>query len=105
MSAARDSGEVTVTFRPDGATVRVAVGRRLLGVVLAAGRPIGHGCRGLGVCLACGLWVEGPMSAVEPDEARLIARRVGPVVEGAAAWRIACLARVAGDVTVWAEYW
>ena len=45
------------------------------------------------------------MSAVEPDEARLIARRVGPVVEGAAAWRIACLARVAGDVTVWAEYW
>ncbi|MCB9528248.1 MAG: 2Fe-2S iron-sulfur cluster binding domain-containing protein [Myxococcales bacterium] len=103
--SAGEGREVTVTFRPDGATARVAAGRRLLGVVLGAGRPIGHSCRGLGVCLACGLWVEGPMSPIEPDEARLIARRAGPTSAGAAAWRIACLARVMGDVTVWTDYW
>lgn len=99
------SGEAVVTFRPDGEAVRVAVGRRLLGVVLAAGRPLGHSCRGLGVCLACGLWVEGPMSAIGPVEARLIARRTGPIRRGAATWRIACLAQIEGDVTVWADYW
>lgn len=96
---------VSVTFRPDGGTVRVKRGRRLLGVVLETGRPLGHSCRGMGVCLACGLWVEGPMSPIEPTEARLIARRAGPTQVGAAAWRIACLARIEGDVTVWADYW
>lgn len=99
------SAPVTVTFLPDGARVSAARGRRVLGVVLEAGRPIGRSCRGAGVCLACGVWVEGPMSPVEPAEAALIARRDGPTARGAARWRIACLARIEGDVRIGTDYW
>lgn len=96
---------VEVTFLPDGQRVRVPAGRRILGVVLAAGRPIGRSCRGAGICLACGVWVEGPLSPIAGDEAALIARRAGPTTRGAARWRIACLARIEGDVRIGTDYW
>jgi ferredoxin len=89
-----------ITFLPDGATLEVPRGTRLLGAVLRANRPIGYSCRGLGVCVACRLRVEGEMAPPDERERRLLARVAEP-----GPWRIACLARVEGDVTVRADYW
>ncbi len=99
-----EDGTVEVRLGDDP-PLRVARGRRVFGVVIEAGRPIGRACRGAGVCLACGVWVTGPMSPIGEDEAALIARRAGPTARGAARWRIACLARIAGDVRVDTDYW
>lgn len=89
-----------ITFLPDRQTLEVPRGTRLLAAVLRAGRPIGYACRGLGVCVACRLRVEGPMSPPDDRERALLAR-----LEEPDAWRIACLARVEGDVEVRADYW
>lgn len=96
---------VAVRLGDDPRVLSVRRGRRVLGVVLEAGRPIGRSCRGAGVCLACGVWLTGPASPIEPDEAALIARHEGPTTRGAARWRIACLARILGDAHVDVDYW
>jgi ferredoxin len=89
-----------ITFLPDGATLEVPAGTRLLAAVLRAGRPIGYSCRGLGVCVACRLRVEGDAAPPDERERALLARIAEP-----GPWRIACLARIDGDVTVRADYW
>lgn len=89
-----------VTFLPDAATLDVPPGTPLLAAVLRAGRPIGYSCRGLGVCVACRLRVEGEVSPVESAEARLLAGLSEP-----GAYRIACLCKVQGDCRVRADYW
>jgi ferredoxin len=96
---------VTVTFLPDGQTSRVRPGRRVLPAVLDADRPIGYACRGLGVCVACCVWVEGPQSAISDAEATLLAQVEGPHQRGEAIRRIACLAQIEGDVSIRADYW
>lgn len=95
----------TVVFEPDGQTIEAPTGARLLGLVLQAGRPIGYACRGRGVCVACRLWVSGPQSPIDPEEAALLAKVSPPHARGEARLRIACLARVEGDVRVRASYW
>jgi len=45
------------------------------------------------------------MSPISAAEAALIARRDAPVMRGSAVWRIACLARIEGDVTITTDYW
>lgn len=89
-----------VTFEPDGQTLEVRRGTRLLTAVLRAGRPIGYACRGLGICVACRLRVRGAVSPPGDRERALLSKLDDP-----AAWRIACLARVEGDVRVRADYW
>lgn len=89
----------TLTFLPDGATLEVPAGTPLLAAILRAGRPIGYSCRGAGVCTACRVRVEGEVSPVAPDEARLLATL------GSSAYRVACLCRVVGDCRVRADYW
>ncbi|MCK6570517.1 (2Fe-2S)-binding protein [Myxococcota bacterium] len=89
-----------VTFLPDGARLEVPVGCTLLAAALRAGRPIGYACRGRGVCVACRLRVEGEVSPPTPGETRLLATLPAP-----AAYRIACLCRIAGDCRVRADYW
>lgn len=90
----------TLTFLPDGATIEVPKGTPLLAAVLRAGRPIGYSCRGLGVCVACRLRVEGTVSAPGADERRLLATLPEPE-----AYRIACLCKIEGDCRVRADYW
>jgi len=92
-----------VTFAPDGATIDVAEGTTVLAAVLRAGRPIGYACRGRGVCVACRVDVCGQASAVDADEAALLAR-LSPDQRGPET-RIACWVRVLGDVRVRATYW
>jgi ferredoxin len=94
-----------VTFLPDGQTLEVLPGRRVLAAVLDADRPIGYACRGLGVCVACCLWVEGAQSPVSEAEERLLRQVEGPMKQGAARRRIACLAKIEGAVTIQADYW
>lgn len=90
----------TLTFLPDGATLDVPPGTPLLAAVLRAGRPIGYSCRGAGVCVACRLRVEGPVSTPSPTELRLLAGLDAPEL-----YRIACLCKIEGDCTVRADYW
>ncbi len=100
-----------VTFQPDGQTLEVPVGATLLAAVLRVGRPIGYACRGRGVCVACRLRVEGPLSPIEADERTLLDQLTTPAPapdepEGhPSGYRIACLARILGDVRVRADYW
>ena len=61
-----------VTFEPDGAVLEVRAGTPLLAAILAARRPIGYACRGLGVCVSCRLQVWGAASAVDAAEAALL---------------------------------
>ncbi len=89
-----------MTFRPDGQQLEVAAGTPLLKAVLRAGRPVGYACRGQGVCVACRLRVRGPMSEITAKEQALLATLDAPD-----AYRIACLARIEGDVEVRADYW
>ena len=99
------SATARITFQPDGETLETPVGSRLLKVVLGTGRPIGYSCRGQGVCTACVLWVSGDVSPISPPEQALL-DRLGPshsTSEGQQ--RIACFARINGDVTVRADYW
>lgn len=94
-----------VTFLPDGHRVEAADGARLMGIVQRASRPIGASCRGRGVCVACRLRVVGPMRPPDEAERRLLMQVVDETDEARGAWRIACLARIAGDVEVRADYW
>lgn len=96
---------VEVRFGDDPRPSRVRRGRKALGVVLERGLPIGRSCRGVGICLACGVWLEGPASPIGPTEAALIARRDGPTARGEARWRVACLARIEGDARIDTDYW
>ncbi|MCB9546636.1 MAG: (2Fe-2S)-binding protein [Myxococcales bacterium] len=90
----------TVTFLPSGRTAEARAGATLLGVIRGAGLPIGYACRGRGVCLACRVRVTGPLAAPDVAERALLDRIADP-----GPWRIACLARLAGDATVQADYW
>ncbi len=96
---------VSVTFLPDGQRIVVPRGRRVLAAVLSADRPIGYSCRGLGVCVACVVWVEGPQSPIAEAEAKLLAQVDGPLKRGDAHRRIACLAGIEGDASIQADYW
>lgn len=96
---------VSVAFRPDGESIRVPMGTRLLKIVLDAGRPVGYSCRGRGVCTACVLWVTGPCSDVSEVEAELLAQCPSESARDDAVRRIACLARIMGDVEIQADYW
>jgi len=94
-----------VTFLPDGQRLSVRTGRRVLPAILDADRPIGYSCRGLGVCVACAVWVSGPQSAVTEAEATLLRQVDGPLRRDDTQRRIACLASIEGDVTIQADYW
>jgi ferredoxin len=74
-------------FRPDAAGVK-RPHRTLLGAARRAGIPVGHPCRGAGVCGRCTVEVvrgAALLPAPTPGEARLLLReRLGPEA------RIAC---------------
>ena len=93
-----------ITFLPDGQRLDAPMGARLMGLVRQAGRPIGSSCRGRGICVACRLRVIGPMQPPDDAERRLLVQ-IEDADEGLGLWRIACLARIAGDVQVRADYW
>ncbi len=95
-----------VRFVPShGAPRREAVrtGTTLLAAVRAAGLPLASACDARGLCGRCGLEVlggAGALSAPDAREAEVLRRnRQTPGL------RLACRARVAGNVVVRAPYW
>ncbi len=88
-------------FRPSDQRVRVPQGTTLLDAARVAGLPVARACGGAGLCGRCGLRIlSGRVSVESAEEARAKrANRVDPEL------RLACLARLEGDVVVAAAYW
>jgi uncharacterized 2Fe-2S/4Fe-4S cluster protein (DUF4445 family) len=85
----------TVRFEPSGETVEVAHGTTLRAAALRAGAPSISPCGGLGTCGRCAVSVSGNLEDPRPDERILLT----PEALGRGT-RLACRARVHGDVTV-----
>jgi ferredoxin len=82
---------------------RVADGTTLLAAAQSAGLPIANACSGAALCARCGLIVLAGAGALDPegdDEHRQKLRNRVPPEQ-----RLACRARVHGDVTATATYW
>jgi len=85
----------TVRFEPTGETVEVAPGTTLRAAAKKAKAPVVSPCGGLGTCGRCAVSVSGEMEDPRRDELTLLTPEA--LARGT---RLACQARVAGDVTV-----
>jgi len=92
-----------VRFLPIEIEVVAPAGTTLLDAALGAGLPVARSCGADGVCARCGLRiVEGAdsLSPEAPDETRIKQRnRID------AELRLACRAKIHGDVVATAQYW
>ncbi|MBI5439798.1 MAG: DUF4445 domain-containing protein [Deltaproteobacteria bacterium] len=94
-----------VTFHPGSVTVEAGPGERLLDVARRAGVGLVADCGGRGKCGNCRVEVEASnppstaLSVPTADEVRLLPAGA-PGGSGTRAYRLACLARVHGDLTV-----
>ncbi|MEN6431114.1 MAG: ASKHA domain-containing protein [Coriobacteriales bacterium] len=86
---------VHVRFEPGGESVPVLAGSAVHAAACAAGVALDAPCGGLGRCGRCLVRVDGPVFPPTRDELRLITRE-----DLARGVRLACRARVRGDVTV-----
>lgn len=84
-----------VTFEPSGDRVEVAAGVTVRAAAAQAAFPLPSPCGGLGVCGGCAVRAAGDLEPAGPDERLLLS----PEAIGSGA-RIACRARIHGDVTV-----
>lgn len=84
-----------VTFGAAGATVIVPAGTRLREAARLAGVDLEAPCGGLGACGRCAVVAEGALDEPSADERILLTEE-----RLAASVRLACRARVAGDVVV-----
>lgn len=90
-----------VRFFPTTRELDAAPGARALGLILRAGLPIGRACEGRLVCGACRVRVRhGALHTPEDEEAAALAR-----IGAAPGERLACAARVMGDVELWCAAW
>lgn len=83
--------------------VEVPAGKLLLEVAREHGLPLARGCSGAALCGRCGVRVLGGAEALspeDPEETKTKRRNRVP-----ATLRLACRARVEGDVEVTASYW
>jgi len=92
-----------VRFQPSGRCVEAPAGSTLLEAVLAAELPIARACSAEALCGRCGVRVLSGAGELEPEspaEQRGKQRnRISPEL------RLACQARLRGDVEVTALYW
>ena len=84
-----------VTFEPSGDRVEVDAGATLRTAAARAGVPLAAPCGGLAACGGCAVQASGGLEPAGADEHDLLSP--GALASGA---RIACRARVRGDVTV-----
>lgn len=90
----------TLTFAPIGRTIQSSE-RKLLGLIVAAGLPIGRACEGEGICGACRVVVlQDGLSPMEAREKETLARMSARPTE-----RLACCARLVGDSVVGCAAW
>lgn len=91
-----------VSFQPSGRAVEVPAGSTLLDAVLAAHLPIARACGADGLCGRCGVRVLAGDGLDAADAAEAATRRRARLDPDL---RLACRARVRGDVEVTASYW
>lgn len=91
----RAGGYAYVHFEPDGPDVVVPIGSTLLEAARLAGVDIDAPCGGSGRCGSCRVSAEGSLAPLTHDEGELLG---GAGVAGGK--RLACRARVTGDVMV-----
>ena len=86
---------VTVVYGTDERTVSVEPGTVLGEAIIATGLPLEQPCAGRGSCLKCKVIAEGTLSPLDEKELEGLTR-----AEQASSYRLACRARVQGDVNV-----
>jgi uncharacterized 2Fe-2S/4Fe-4S cluster protein (DUF4445 family) len=86
---------VTVTYGNDQRSVTVTENSPLGQAVIATGLPLEQPCAGRGTCHKCKVIAEGALSPLDEKELEGLTE-----AEQAANYRLACRARVLGDVTV-----
>jgi ferredoxin len=95
--------DVRIRFHPSGKTLQVPPGTTLLEAAREAGLPMASACGADGICGRCGVRVLTGVAALsaETEPERLVKQRnrIDPDA------RLACRARVSGDVEVTAAYW
>ncbi len=94
---------VRVTFLPSGKQIETPLRTTLLEATRRAGLPLASSCDGDAICSRCKVEIcagAEQLMPVTPGEQRLLTRlRASPEV------RIACEARVLGDVSITVGYW
>jgi uncharacterized 2Fe-2S/4Fe-4S cluster protein (DUF4445 family) len=86
---------VTVSYGNDERSVGVAEGSLLGDAVITTGLSLEQPCAGRGTCLKCKVMAEGALTPLDEHELAGLSS-----AERAAHYRLACRARVAGDVAV-----
>lgn len=92
-----------VRFLPSGRALQVPKGTSLLEAARRAGLPLASSCDGEVACGWCSVQVlEGQMNltAMGPNEQQVLAR-----IDAGAVYRLACQARVQGEVVITTSYW
>jgi 2Fe-2S ferredoxin len=89
----------TVTFLPMNLKFEVSEGESILDVAINSDISLQHACGGFCACTTCHVIVKSGEQALSPMEDDELDRleRVGGMMEGS---RLACQARVHGDVVV-----
>jgi ferredoxin len=86
---------VTISYGSDVRSVIVEEDALLANAIIATGLPLEQPCAGRGACGKCKVLVEGKLKP--PDE---MERKQLSTAELSAGYRLACRARILGDVSV-----
>ena len=92
-----------VSFQPTGLTLLVPAGTTLLEAARRADLPIAQACSAAGLCSRCALHVIGSTAGLSAENNHEVAVKRRNRLDTEV--RLACQARVAGDVEVTASYW
>ena len=104
MSVSSAGGKMPrVDFVPLGKAKEVRQGVTIISAANRADVPIGQSCDGDGICGWCRVKVLRGMENLTPPTA--LERRLMTACAFAPDERAACLAKIAGDVTVTTGYW
>jgi uncharacterized 2Fe-2S/4Fe-4S cluster protein (DUF4445 family) len=87
--------QVTVSYGNDVRSVAVEQNSPLGPAIIATGLPLEQPCAGRGTCLKCKVIAQGALSPLDDKESDGLT-----AAERATGYRLACRARVLGDVTV-----
>jgi len=94
---------ITFQRRSHDVVIEVPVGQDVLQSARDAGLPLASSCDGVGSCKACCIQLVKGAENLAPPEAR--EERALEVINAPAGSRLACCAKVLGDVVVTASYW
>lgn len=92
-----------VTFLPSGKCIEVPAGTSLFDATRLAKIPLASSCDGDAICGKCRVELvteSAPLSPISPAEDKLLQK-----IRDEGHYRIACEARILGDVSITTGYW